>query len=69
MDPHTTYDVPKEYWSLYYKGNYAGGFGRDVYFAAVRPLVDQKHLYPPARRNGSGRTGKWVRLREEGADE
>ncbi len=27
VDPHTTYDVPKEYWSRYYEGSYKGQIG------------------------------------------
>ncbi len=27
VDPHTTYDVPKDYWKPYFKGNYKGPIG------------------------------------------
>ena len=27
VDPHTTYDVPKDYWSRYYEGSYNGQIG------------------------------------------
>ena len=27
VDPHTTYDVPKDYWGRYYEGNYSGQIG------------------------------------------
>jgi arylsulfatase A-like enzyme len=45
IDPHTTYAVPKQYWSRYYKKNYAGPIG-DSFTRDDQKKVNDKVLKP-----------------------
>jgi len=42
IDPHTTYAVPKEYWSRYYKKNYSGQIGQTFTRDDQKKINDKK---------------------------
>ncbi len=47
IDPHTTYAVPKKYWSRYYKKNYSGPIG-DSFTREDQKKINDKVLKPSA---------------------
>ena len=59
VDPHTTYDVPKEYWQPYFSGNYSGVVG-PTFDGADQDKVNTKKM----RLNETDK--KWVQALYKG---